>query len=70
MQMVARGHRVGALPSRIAMDFSADDHRLLDLALREDIGGGDVTTEFFVAENEQASAACSPRNEPSLPEPK
>lgn len=38
------------------MDFSADDLLLIDLALREDIGVGDVTTEFFVAENEQASA--------------
>ena len=38
------------------MDFSADDLLLIDLALREDIGQGDVTTEYFVAETEQASA--------------
>lgn len=38
------------------MDFSADDLLLIDLALREDIGAGDVTTEFFVSETEQASA--------------
>lgn len=38
------------------MTFSDDDLLLIDLALREDIGLGDVTTEFFVAESEQASA--------------
>ena len=38
------------------MNFSADDFLLIDLALREDIGGGDITTEYFVAETEQASA--------------
>ncbi len=38
------------------MDFSTDDHLLIDLALREDIGRGDVTTEYFVTETEQASA--------------
>jgi nicotinate-nucleotide pyrophosphorylase (carboxylating) len=38
------------------MDFSADDLLLIDLALREDIGQGDVTTEYFVSESEQASA--------------
>jgi nicotinate-nucleotide pyrophosphorylase (carboxylating) len=39
-----------------AMTFSDDDFLLIDLALREDIGQGDITTEYFVAENEQASA--------------
>lgn len=39
-----------------AMDFSADDLFLIDLALREDIGQGDITTEYFVAPTEQASA--------------
>ncbi len=38
------------------MDFSADDLLLIDLALREDVGSGDITTEYLVAENEQASA--------------
>lgn len=38
------------------MDFSADDLLLIDLALREDIGSGDITTEYFVSETEQASA--------------
>ena len=38
------------------MDFSADDLLLIDLALREDVGSGDITTEYFVAENEQAWA--------------
>jgi nicotinate-nucleotide pyrophosphorylase (carboxylating) len=38
------------------MTFSDDDLLLLDLAIREDIGSGDVTTGYFVAENEQASA--------------
>jgi nicotinate-nucleotide pyrophosphorylase (carboxylating) len=38
------------------MDFSADDLLLIDLALREDVGDGDITTQFFVAETEQASA--------------
>ncbi|HEY5036431.1 MAG TPA: carboxylating nicotinate-nucleotide diphosphorylase [Chthoniobacterales bacterium] len=38
------------------MTFSADDLLLIDLALREDIGAGDVTTNYLVAANEQASA--------------
>jgi nicotinate-nucleotide pyrophosphorylase (carboxylating) len=38
------------------MTFSDDDLLLIDLALREDIRGGDVTTHYFVGENEQASA--------------
>ena len=38
------------------MNFSAEDFHLIDLALREDIGSGDITTNYFVAENEQASA--------------
>lgn len=38
------------------MDFSADDLLLIDLALREDVGSGDITTEYFVADHEQASA--------------
>src|SRR5438128_182854 len=28
----------------------------IDLALREDIGDGDITTDFFVSENQQATA--------------
>ena len=38
------------------MNFSDDDFQLIDLALREDIGSGDITTDYFIAENEQASA--------------
>jgi len=38
------------------MDFSEDDNQLLDLALREDIGAGDVTSEYFVGDVDQASA--------------
>jgi nicotinate-nucleotide pyrophosphorylase (carboxylating) len=38
------------------MNFSEEDLQLINLALREDIGTGDVTTQYFVAENEQASA--------------
>ena len=38
------------------MDFSAEDNQILDLALREDIGAGDVTSAYFVGENDQASA--------------
>ena len=38
------------------MTLSDDDLLLIDLALREDIRGGDVTTQYFVGENEQASA--------------
>ena len=38
------------------MPFSADDLQLIDLALREDIGSGDVTSEYFVEANDQASA--------------
>ena len=37
------------------MNFSEDDFKLIDLALREDIGSGDLTTSYFVAENDQAS---------------
>ncbi len=40
----------------MAMDFTADDLLLIDLALREDVGCGDITTEYFIADNEQASA--------------
>ena len=39
-----------------AMTFSDDDLLLIDLALREDVGQGDVTTEYFVEYGEQASA--------------
>jgi nicotinate-nucleotide pyrophosphorylase (carboxylating) len=38
------------------MDFSDEDNQLLDLALREDIGAGDVTSEYFVGDDDQASA--------------
>ena len=38
------------------MNFSEEDLRLIDLALREDIGPGDITSEYFVDENDQASA--------------
>ncbi len=38
------------------MAFSADDLQLIDLALREDVGNGDVTSEFFVEKNDRASA--------------
>ncbi len=38
------------------MNFSNEDNQLLDLALREDMGTGDVTSEYFVGENDQASA--------------
>ncbi len=37
-------------------NFSAEDLQLIDLALREDIGSGDVTSEYFVGENDRASA--------------
>jgi nicotinate-nucleotide pyrophosphorylase (carboxylating) len=39
----------------MATDFSAEDLQLIDLALREDIGSGDVTSEYFVGENDHAS---------------
>ena len=38
------------------MTFSAEDLQLIDLALREDIGSGDLTSEYFVGETERASA--------------
>ena len=38
------------------MNFSDEDNLLLDLALREDIGSGDVTSEYFIGANDQASA--------------
>lgn len=38
------------------MKFSDEDNQLLDIALREDIGSGDVTSEYFVGESDQASA--------------
>ncbi|MDQ3199114.1 MAG: carboxylating nicotinate-nucleotide diphosphorylase [Verrucomicrobiota bacterium] len=40
----------------MATKLSAEDLQLIDLALREDVGAGDVTSEYFVAENDQASA--------------
>jgi nicotinate-nucleotide pyrophosphorylase (carboxylating) len=36
--------------------FSSDNPDPIDIALREDIGGGDITTVSFVPENQQASA--------------
>ncbi len=38
------------------MKFSAEDLQIIDLALREDIGSGDITSEYFVGANDQASA--------------
>ena len=38
------------------MNFSDEDFHLIDLALREDIGSGDITTDYFISENDQASA--------------
>lgn len=38
------------------MDFSTEDLQLIDLALREDVGSGDITSEYFVDEKDQASA--------------
>ena len=38
------------------MNFSAEDLQLIDLALREDIRSGDITSEYFVGENDFASA--------------
>lgn len=36
--------------------MTAQDLQLIDLALREDVGSGDVTSQYFVGENEMASA--------------
>ncbi|MEP6709908.1 MAG: carboxylating nicotinate-nucleotide diphosphorylase [Verrucomicrobiota bacterium] len=36
--------------------FSSDNRDPIGIALREDIGGGDITTVSFVPENQQASA--------------
>ena len=38
------------------MNFSNEDNQLIDLALGEDVGSGDVTSEYFVGEADQASA--------------
>ena len=38
------------------MEFSPADLQLIDLALLEDIGTGDITSEYFVGEKDQASA--------------
>jgi len=38
------------------MNFSAEDLQLIDLALREDIRSGDITSEYFVGGNDFASA--------------
>ncbi|MBA3607892.1 MAG: carboxylating nicotinate-nucleotide diphosphorylase [Chthoniobacterales bacterium] len=38
------------------MPFTAEDLQLIDLALREDIGSGDLTSQYFVGEEEKASA--------------
>lgn len=37
------------------MEFEPQDLHVIDLALREDIGVGDITSEYFVGEKEQAS---------------
>ena len=38
------------------MEFSPADLQLIDLALLEDVGTGDITSEYFVGEKDQASA--------------
>jgi len=38
------------------MNFTAEDFQLIDLALREDIGDGDITSQYFIGEEDQASA--------------
>ncbi|HEY2712312.1 MAG TPA: carboxylating nicotinate-nucleotide diphosphorylase [Chthoniobacterales bacterium] len=38
------------------MNFTAADFQLIDLALREDIGDGDITSQYFIGEEDQASA--------------
>jgi nicotinate-nucleotide pyrophosphorylase (carboxylating) len=38
------------------MNFSDEDNQLIDLALREDIGAGDVTSKYFVGASDRASA--------------
>ncbi|MGI8889174.1 MAG: carboxylating nicotinate-nucleotide diphosphorylase [Chthoniobacterales bacterium] len=38
------------------MPFTAEDLQLIDLAIREDVGSGDITSQYFVGENERASA--------------
>jgi len=37
------------------MNFSPEDLQLIDFALREDVGSGDITSEYFVDEKDQAS---------------
>jgi nicotinate-nucleotide pyrophosphorylase (carboxylating) len=38
------------------MNFSDEDHQLIDFALREDVGTGDITSQYFVGEKDQAAA--------------
>jgi nicotinate-nucleotide pyrophosphorylase (carboxylating) len=38
----------------------------IDVALREDIGGGDLTTDFFVSRNQQATAGIVARERATL----
>src|SRR5262245_40257407 len=38
------------------MNFSTEDLQLIDLALREDVGSGDLTSEYFVGDADQAAA--------------
>ncbi len=38
------------------MNFTAEDFQIIDLALREDIGDGDITSQYFIGEEDQASA--------------
>ena len=40
----------------MATEFSPDDLQIIDLALREDVGSGDITSRYFVDEKEHASA--------------
>ena len=39
-----------------AIDFAADDLLLIDLALREAVGSGDISSQYFLSDHQLASA--------------
>jgi nicotinate-nucleotide pyrophosphorylase (carboxylating) len=56
MHLPGSSGRDSPAQSPLSMNLSDEDLDLVDRALREDIGSGDITTEYFIAENAQASA--------------
>jgi len=54
---------------RLCSSMNADDYDPIAAALKEDLGNGDITTDFFVAEALHASGRIVHANQLSLPAP-